>query len=565
MTRVEERPATAVRPWLAVAIAWIGSLGLLVAWLRGTSTGALREQLKIVQFWSLEVCVLLALVVAVWTFATPRVTAGRRDVTWIGVLVGIALALTVFAAPRTNRIFYDEQIYQSIGQNLSDARRAQVCNDGHVSGGRLECASGEYNKQPYAYPHLLSVAYRIAGVHDWVAFAVNAVAMAMTVAAVYLLVMSLFGDRETAAFAGLIVATLPEQLIWSATAAVEPSASLACVVAVFCAARYRRSGGRLRAAALTISTAYAIQFRPESILILPILALVAWPRIREDLADPAGWWAAVFLLWLVSAHIAHLFAVRNVGWGTDAARFSLRYLASNFAVNGRFYVFDERFPTAVTLLACLGLAPGVGAARRRWPVALYFLLFFGIDLVFYAGSYNYGADVRYSLMTYPPMAVLGGVGAARLSRWVGRAVPGLPAGAIVSALLGFQFLWYSPVVRATTEEAWAARADVRFARTVAAQLPPDSYVVTQNPGMFHVWGVGAGQMSRVVATPGYAAWLARRYSGGVYIHWNFWCNVDDPVQQDLCRRTMVLGRTELVTEYRERDQRYAFYRLKIGN
>jgi hypothetical protein len=135
----------------------------------------------------------------------------------------------------------------------------------------------------------------------------------------------------------------------------------------------------------------------------------------------------------------------------------------------------------------------------------------------------------------------------------------------VTALLGFQFLWYSPVVRATTEEAWAARADVRFARTVAAQLPADSYVITQNPGMFQVWGVSAGQMSRVVATPGYAALLARRYSGGIYVHWNFWCNVDDPVQQAMCRRTMALGPTELVTEQRERDQRYAFYRLKIAN
>ena len=63
-----------------------------------------------------------------------------------------ALALTLFVAPRTNRIFYDEQIYQGIGQNLADLRLAQMCNDGSVEYGRLQCASGEYNKQPYAYP-----------------------------------------------------------------------------------------------------------------------------------------------------------------------------------------------------------------------------------------------------------------------------------------------------------------------------------------------------------------------------------------------------------------------------
>src|SRR4029077_4575071 len=157
-------------------------------------------------------------------------------------------------------------------------------------------------------------------------------------------------------------------------------------------------------------------------------------------------------------------------------------------------------------------------------------LFFGIDLVFYAGSYNYGADVRYSLMTYPPLAVLAGCGAAAFSRTITRYLPGIRAPALVTALLTFQFLWYAPIVRATTEEAWAARADVAFAASVAAQLPADSYVLTQNPGMFHLWGVNAGQMSRAVANPAYARVLATRYPGGLYVHWNFWCNVDDPTQ-----------------------------------
>jgi hypothetical protein len=316
-----------------------------------------------------------------------------------------------------------------------------------------------------------------------------------------------------------------------------------------------------------ISSAYAVQFRPESILILPIAGALAWPRLRNDLAVPRGWWLAVAGLALMAVHIAHLFAVRDAGWGTDAPRFSLGYLSGNLRVNGRFYLFDERFPVAVTLLAALGVWSN-RAAREQWLVALYFIVFFGIDLVFYAGSYNYGADVRYSLMTYPPLAVLGGLGAARVARWGARLVPALPAGAagaVVTALLGFQFLWYAPVVRGATEEAWAARADAEFARRVAAQLPPESYVLTQNPAMFHLWGVNAGQMSQVLAVPAYAAVLERRNSGGIYIHWNFWCNVQDPVQPEICRRAMALGRTDLVTESRERDQRYAFYRLRIGN
>jgi hypothetical protein len=564
MSEAAQPGVAAPRAWLAVGAAWLGSLALLALWLRGTNAGTLREQLKVLQFWSLEVCVLLALVVAIGAIATARVNLTRRDGLWMGGLAAFAVVLTLFVAPRTNRIFYDEHIYQGIGQNLADSRRAQVCNDGQLSGGRLRCTSGEYNKQPYAYPHLLSIGYRIAGVREAVAFAVNAAVMAGTVAAVYLLALALFRDRRGAIFAALLIAIIPEQLMWSATAAVEPSASLACALALLCAAAYVRAGGPWRAAALVISSAYAIQFRPESILIVPIAGALAWPRLRDDLAVPQGWWLAVGGLALTAVHVAHLFAVRHVAWGTDAPRFSLRYVAENLRVNGAFYVFDERFPAVVSLLAVLGLA-ATRFTRERCLMALYFLVFFGIDLVFYAGSYNYGADVRYSLMTYPPLAVLGGVGAARVARWVGRLVPALPASAIVGALLGFQFLWYAPVVRGATEEAWAARADVRFARQSAAQLPPESYVLTQNPAMFHLWGTHAGQMSRVVALPAYAELLERRFAGGIYVHWNFWCNVQDPVQPDLCRRAMALGRTELVMESRERDQRYAFYRLRIRN
>ena len=169
-------------------------------------------------------------------------------------VLGAALTLTV--APRTNRIFYDEQIYQSIGQNLADLRLAQVCHDGSVEYGRLHCASGDYNKQPYAYPHVLSLAYRLFGVHAWTAFAVNAAVMAATACAVYLLVCVLFANRDAALFAGLLITLTPQQLMWSATAAVEPSASLALVVALLMAAllsSYRdgrsavrdRGGGRL--------------------------------------------------------------------------------------------------------------------------------------------------------------------------------------------------------------------------------------------------------------------------------------------------------------------------------
>jgi 4-amino-4-deoxy-L-arabinose transferase-like glycosyltransferase len=465
-------------------------------------------------------------------------------------------------APRTNRIYYDEQIYQGIGQNLSDLKRAQMCSDGTVEYGQLQCWSSEYNKQPYAYPHALSLAYRVFGVHEKTAFLFNAFVMAATVWLVYLLVFVLFSDRVAAFFAALLIALTPEQLMWSATAAGEPSASLACVAALLAAAHFVRARSTMALAGAAVAAAYAVQFRPESLLIVPVVLVLLWQGAREEFARPRLWWAGLLFFLLVLVHLGHMFAVRNEGWGTSEARLSLGYVAANLRVNSRFYLGDSRFPFVFTLLAVLGL-PVRRSEAGAASIALYFLLFFGIDLFFYAGSYNYGADVRYSLLTYPPLAILGGLGAVRLVEWLERIKGRFSTRKALTAGLAFQFLWYVPLVRATTEEAWAARADMRFARAFERDLPANSYVLTHNPGIFHVWGVNAGQMSLAVTNPDYLTFLGRRYAGGVYLHWNFWCNVDDRLQREFCSKALAMRPIETVREYRERDQRFALYRLRM--
>ncbi len=558
---VEPKPESRAS-WIGPALVWTGGLVALALWLGPTPPGRLREQLMVLQFWSLSATMLLLLLLAIHIIALERAAWSRRDASVLAGIVALGVSLTLFVAPRTNRIFYDEQIYENIGQNLAELRLAQVCNDGRIEYGQLECASGEYNKQPYGYPYLLSVAYRVFGVGDSAAFAVNAAAMAAGICLVYLLTLLLFEDWQAAAFSALVFALLPQQILWSATAAAEPSAAAAVAGGAAAAAYYLRRGSGASLAAMAIAAACAIQFRPESILILPVMAWIAWPRLWPELQRQRGWWAAAVFLWLAAVPLAHLFAVRQAGWGTDAPRFDAAYVIPNLRVNGRFFLADWRFPALFTAFGIVG-----AFARRRGferaAIGLYFLLFFAVDLAFYAGSYNYGADVRYSLMTYPPLAVFAGLGIVSVVRAADRVAPGIRASALAAVVILGVFLLYAPGVRATTEEAWAARADVRFAKGIAARLPAASYVLTQDPGMFQVWGVSAGQMARVAANPAYARWLEKRFAGGLYVHWNFWCNAQEVEQPAICRQVMALGQTTLVAETRERDQRFALYRLTL--
>jgi hypothetical protein len=152
---------------------------------------------------------------------------------------------------------------------------------------------------------------------------------------------------------------------------------------------------------------------------------------------------ALLALALIAVPVGHSFAVRNEGWGTTDARLSLRYLALNLPANGGFYLGDWRFPLVVTALAAGGLRAH-GFRRERLALGAWFLLFFGMFLLFYAGSYNYGADVRYSLMTYPPLVILGGLGASRLRHWLTGRIPSRDAGVLIVGAILAQSLLYLP-------------------------------------------------------------------------------------------------------------------------
>jgi hypothetical protein len=548
------------RPAVALVATWAACLAVLGAWTLWTPAWVLRQQLVVLQFWSLNIGVVLAVASSILVLRDVFRLIDRRGLLAMMLAVFAGVALTLGVAPRTNRIFFDEQIYQNVGQNLADLGRAQMCNDGAIVRGHLRCSSAEYNKQPYAYPHLLSLAYRVFGAGETPAFVVNAAAMGLSICGVYVLGAVLFSNRVAAFFAALILALTPQQLIWSASAAAEPSASAACIAALVAAACFVRLPTTRSLVALVIIAAYAIQFRPESLLIVAVIAVLIWQRARSELTSPRFWWAGLLFVALATVHLAHTASVRNEGWGTTQARMSLSYVADNLRANGWFYLADARFPAAYTALALFGLWGGRRDAGRL-TLACYFLLFFGIALLFYAGSYDYGADVRYSLATYPPLAILGGLGLGRLAHLLKRSPLGpISVAAVTVALVG-QFLWYLPVVRSSADGAWAARADVEFARTLVRDLPPNAYVLTQDPGMFQLWGVSAGQTSLAVNEPARLDDLERRYTGGLYLHWNFWCNVQDPIQRGFCARILELRTARKVREQWTRDQRYALYRL----
>ncbi len=492
-----------------------------------------------------------------------------KKIIWMMPIILLGGALTTgLLAPQTHRIYYDENIYLSIGQNLAHLNRAQTCNAGGEEYGLFHCTQWEYNKQPNGFPYIVSVIFRVFGTSEQAIFFFNNLLLGLSALVVFWLLYLVNGTWQGGLFAVMITLATPQNLHWYNTTAAEPSAAFFAALVLLTAWYYLQAKTSASLTLLTACTAFAIHFRPESLLLLPLVLILTG---RQAVTTPKALLANLLLFGFLTLPLwLHIELFHNHPWGSSGAPFSLNHFQPNLAVNGWHYLNNQEFPLLFTLLALCGLAWPNSSLAEWWKkqaiFGLWFLSFWAIFLFFYAGSYHYGADIRYALLSYLPLALLAGIGADKIIQLLLKKTTLQPVTlkTILITLILLSLIPFLPLVRAVTHEAWAARADHRFAQQMVANLPKESIILTQNPNMFQIWGYAASQMSLAQTDPNYINQvLFNHYRGGVYFHYNFWCNVPDPVQNKFCHTILEKYEHQLLTEYREKDFRYALYRLSL--
>jgi hypothetical protein len=256
----------------------------------------------------------------------------------------------------------------------------------------------------------------------------------------------------------------------------------------------------------------------------------------------------------------HIIAVGNDPWGTmGEPRFSIDYLGVNLLPNIAHYFDNEKFPLLISILAILGLG-WRGKWRERLLMASWFLLFWGVFIVFYAGSYRYGADNRYSLMSYAPLAVLAGFGAKSLGTLIQRRWPMFRSAIVISALLLLNFCSFVPFVRRLGEESWDSRVDHDFSRVIAAKLPENSIIFTHNTSLFLLHNQSTAQLYMLSDKTRLAQYL-ERFKGGVYLHLNYWCTVMDENAVQFCHNVLSQYELEEVATKDVWRVKYGLYRV----
>jgi hypothetical protein len=207
---------------------------------------------------------------------------------------------------------------------------------------------------------------------------------------------------------------------------------------------------------------------------------------------------------------------------------------------------------------------------------VWFLLFWGIFLFFYAGSYRYGADVRFALLSFMPIAVLAGLGGGFVRDLIGMREAGKGGknaidaryafggrGILILVVLIAFWMPFLPMLRTVGQQAWEARADHQYAMEFIRRIPERSIVLTHIPQMFLLWNRNAIQTFAGVNDPDVIRSLLEKYRGHVYFHENYWCHAEPVDPPGLCGQIRAKYDLEEIVTATEQHRQYGLYRIRI--
>ncbi|CAN2040554.1 Glycosyltransferase RgtA/B/C/D-like domain-containing protein [Candidatus Magnetomoraceae bacterium gMMP-15] len=505
----------------------------------------------------------------------------------------LALCMVFFATSRTHRIFYDEDIYCNVGQNIAVTNQTGYCNYGTFEYGEYNTHWLKYNKEPSGWPFLMSLIFQVFGTNEFYAFFLNNLLFSAGALIVFFISWHLTSTFSPSFIAALIFALIPHNLIWSNTAAAEPSTSFFAGLIVLAFIIFLKTGKSRHLFLTMVIIPLACQMRPESILIISwgILAiLMLKPRV---FADKNFWTFGLLTTLFLLPHFMHFYAMAGSSWGAKGAKFALEFFSKNLDVNGFYYLNNKEFPVLFTIFAVIGLFSTKFSIKWKVLILSWFLFFWGIFLFFYAGSYHYGADVRFALLSFMPLSILAGLGGGFIKDLFSRkpesetrklnlnteafnTISSYPESEIqklklrtqnlsfiLILLIIFNFINFLPQISRVGQEAWGARYDHFYAEKFIEKIPERSIILTHNPTMFLLWNRNAIQTHAGINHPGIISHLMEKYKGHVYFHYNYWCNTKSEPNIKLCQAIKNKYILEEIARAKEQDYEYVLYKMEI--
>jgi len=474
-----------------------------------------------VRFLALALLLLTLCLPALWKiFKTEweRLAAPTRRNLLLVIL--LALALRLFLPPGDHRLFFDEDLYLNLGQNISKLGLAQNSQFGETFYGNYKNFTPYLNKETNGFPFLVSLIFSVFGVQESAVFLVLKILGGLMVIPVFGIGLLMFGE-SVGIWAALLFALLPLHIYWSASASSEPACAFFAAWAGFLPllmTRHRETALKIAAVAVL---AFAIQCRIEGvILVIPVLVILAVNPCKLKFSQLLG--LGGLLLFLIFPYLLHFNYVRHMDWeASSGQKMALRYVELNLGPNLQFFWANRQFPLLYTLLLLLGILAGINKYRLKntFALAVWALTFFIPYLFFYAGSYKWGVNVRFAVFLLAPLTVLAASGLVRLLERLENIFPRARISTMALLVIFLQFIPLINQARTPYEDCWDARAEHRFVTEFCRELPENCFVVTSAPAVVLLTGKGA--VETTAFTDELLKWMKNRRAQ-VYLLEDYW-------------------------------------------
>ncbi len=480
-----------------------------------------------------------------------------RITTWLLVFLILIMGflLREFAAPHTHHLYFDEDIYLNIAQNIAHTGKSILCNYGMPA----KCFEGILNKQPHGLPSLISIIFFIFGTSENIAAFFMIIVSSLSIVLIFLAAYLLFRNEMVALLSAFILSLNPLSIFFAPTISAESLFVFFALTTTFSLLLFLEEKRFVNTILLASSLAFTVQVRPEApLLVIPLLIFIIKEKINKKIIISF----ALFLV-LISPYAFHSNYFKNESWGNpEGNKFSSKYMGNNFEVNGKFFFNNEKFPVLYTIFAFFGI--GYMISKRAFLklsfLLVWFVLFFVIYLLFYAGSFNYGIDVRFSQTLFVPVFILAGAGAYFLSENLNKIVKKINISiSIVILLIILFFMPFIKFVSAVGEEAWDARTDHDFAMEAAKDLGASCTIFTHVPSMFLLNGNNALQTSYYSNSKVVNDIFIN--SKCVLFHEGYWCVNYKPFKDTVCKDLKEKFNLEAYRSITVKEKTYTLYKM----
>jgi len=466
-----------------------------------------------------------------------------KKTTWVFLLIILFLGfyLRMYVAPRTHRVYFDEDIYLDMGKEIATEGKGCLCNYGDQNG----CKDCILMKWPAGYPFTLALSYLLTGISENSGYNLTVFLSTLSILLVFLIGYLLSREGKIGLYAALLLALVPMYIIWSNSTAAEPTFNFFILLVVF-SFLYALKNNTWKAITFAIiCLAFAPQIRTEGVTVIVLtLAIIffldkkfIFNLNQKNLIIPV-----IIMFILLTPYLIHVYhASKTETWGEQGERFSFEHLKNNVPINLGFWITGYptiEHPTLFTIFAVIGL---VYTVLKQKKIALilcfWFLMFFLLYSSFYAGNVKFGIDVRYALNNYPPFVLLGGYGLFFIHQGLKKFLKKdlIIFFALTVLTIAYFIYFFVPAISLPADKIVEAnQARVYHDRFVeyASKLDKNCYILSHVPSMYLIENVGSlqtwnGQNEKTMES------LFKKTDCVIFDD-GFWCNIE-PYKSSVCK------------------------------